>query len=124
MSKTKLTGLTLHGSNAGVLEEKPVIHLYGFAGALGVRNFVFTIVLIRQRLRRMCDESSRIIALNQVLHNASRLEQVDGLAISELVGQRRDTAIRIDGEEPVFLLCVLADLDLLNLVRQTAMVNG
>lgn len=72
----------------------------------------------------MCDESSRIIALNQVLHNASRLEQVDGLAISELVGQRRDTAIRIDGEEPVFLLCVLADLDLLNLVRQTAMVNG
>jgi hypothetical protein len=116
--------LTLHRSHTGVLEEKPVVSLYGFAGALGVRDLVFAIMLIRQRLRRKCDEISRIIALNQVLHDASRLKQVDGLAISELVGQRRDTTIRVDGEEPVFLLCVLADVNLLNLVRETAIVNG
>lgn len=116
--------MTLHRSHAGVLEEKPVIHLYSFAGALGVRYLVFAIMSIRQRLRRKCNGSSRIIALNQVLHDASRLEQVNGLAISELVGQRRDTTIWVDGEEPVFLLCVLADVNLLNLVRNTGIVNG
>lgn len=105
--KDTLTGLTLHRSYAGVLKEEPVVHLIPLAGALGIRDLVLGIV-----------------ALNEVLHDASRLEQVDGLTISELVGQCRNTTIRVDGQEPILLLRVLADVDLLDLVGKTAIVNG
>lgn len=60
-----------------------------------------------------------IVALNQVLHDASRFKQVDGLAVGELVGQGRNTSIRVDSKKPVFLLSVLADIDLLGLVGKT-----
>jgi hypothetical protein len=64
-----------------------------------------------------------IVALDQVLHDASRLEQVDGLAISELVGQGGYAAIGVDGKEPILLLGVLANVDLFGLVRETITVS-
>lgn len=77
-----------------------------FATSFGIRNLVLS-----------------VISFNQVLHDASRLEQVDGRAIGKLVGQGRNTTIRVYGKKPVFLLCVLADVDLLDLVGKTATVS-
>lgn len=97
-----LTCLTLHGPNSGVLVEQPVVRLIVLARSLRVRDLVLGVV-----------------ALNKVLHDAARFEQVDGFAIGKLVGQSRNAAIGVDGKEPVFLLSVLADIDLLNLVGKT-----
>lgn len=101
-----LTRLTLHGTHTGILEVQPVVRLIPLTATFGIRDLVL-----------------RIVALNQVLHDASRLEQVDGLSVSELVSQCRDAAIGIDRKEPVFLLRVLADIDLLDFVGKTAIVS-
>lgn len=98
--------MTLHRSNAGILVEQPVVRLVVLATSFGVRDFVLGVV-----------------SLHEVLHDASRLEQVDGLTIGEFIGQGRDAAIRVDGKEPVLLLCVLADIDLLNLVGNTTILS-
>ena len=98
--------MTLHGSQPSILEEQPVVHLVPFTATLGVRNLVLGIV-----------------ALNKVQHDASRLEQVDRLTVGELVSHCRNSAIGVDGEEPVFLLRVFADVDLLDLVRKAVIVS-
>ena len=98
--------MTLHRSNASVLVEQPVVGLVVLASPLGVRDFV------------LC-----VVTLNEILHDAARLEQVDGLAIGELVGQSRNAAVGVDGKEPVLLLSVLADIDLLNLVGKTTILS-
>jgi hypothetical protein len=61
----------------------------------------------------------RIVSLNQVLHDASRLEEIDRLAIGKGVGQGGDPAIRVDGAEPGLLLGVFADIDFVDFVGQT-----
>jgi hypothetical protein len=48
-----------------------------------------------------------IVALDEVLHDGARLEQVDGLAVGEGVGQGGNAAIGVDGEEPGLFLRVL-----------------
>ena len=98
--------MTLHRSKAGVLVKQPIVHLVVLASPLGVRDLVLGVV-----------------TLNEILHDASRLEQVDGLAIGELVGQGRNAAIGVDGEEPVLLLRVLGNIDLLNLVGKTTALS-
>lgn len=41
----EVVGLPLHGAEAGVQEEEPVVDLIGFAGAFGVGDFVGGVVL-------------------------------------------------------------------------------
>jgi hypothetical protein len=96
----------LHRSNTCVLEEKPIVHLIPLAATLGVRDLVLG-----------------IIALNQVLHDASRLEQIDCLAIGKFVGKGRNSAIGVDGKKPVLLLCVLTNVNLLDLVGKTNSIS-
>ena len=77
----------------------------------------------------------RVVAVNEILHDGTALEQVDRLAISEGVRYGRNASIGVDLEEPGllrrgiclafhpepvcldvrvegYLLCVLADVDL------------
>lgn len=79
----KVVCLALHGANACILEEEPVVHLVVFAGALGERNLVLWVILVRQ-----------------VLQDTTRLEQADFLTIGELVGQSGNPAIGVDLKEP------------------------
>lgn len=79
-----LTSLPLHRTYARILEEQPIVCLIPLPGALGVADLVF-----------------RIIALNKILHDASRLEEPYGLAIGKSVGKRGNAAIRVDSEELV-----------------------
>lgn len=96
----------MHRSNTSILEEQPVVHVVPLAATLGVRDLVISIV-----------------TLDQVLHNASGFEQVDRLAIRKLVGEGWNTAIGVDSEEPILLLCILADVDLLNFVGKSVIVS-
>lgn len=85
----EVVSLALHGTNAGVLEEQPVVHLVVFAGALGEGDLVVGVIL-----------------LCQVLQNAAGLEQADLLAVTESVRQSGDAAVGVDLEEPAAQLSV------------------
>lgn len=98
-----LTRLSLHRSNACIHEEQPIVHLIVFPGAFGETDLVFW-----------------IIAIYEILHDASRLEEVDGFAISKGVGYGRDATIGVNGAEPWLLLRVFADVDLVGFIRDTA----
>ena len=63
----------------------------------------------------------RVIALYQVQHDASRLEEIDGFSVGESVGQCWNAPVRIDCPEPWLFLGVFADIDLLGLVGYPAM---
>ena len=69
---------------------------------------------------RIADLVLSIVAFDEVLHDRPRLEEIDGFPIGESVSERWNAPIGIDGCEPWFLLCVLGDIDLLNLIGQTA----
>lgn len=62
----EMVRLPLHGAEAGVLEEEPVVDLVGFAGALRIRDFVVWVILVRE-----------------VLEDAAGFEEVDCLAVFE-----------------------------------------
>jgi hypothetical protein len=94
-----LTRLTLHRPNSSILEEQPVVHLVPLPGTPGEADLVLG-----------------VITVNQVLHYAPGLEEVDGLAIREGIGKCWDAAIGVDGAEPWLFLGVLADVDLVGLV--------
>lgn len=64
-----LTCLSLHWAYTGVHEEQPVVHLVVLPCALGETDLV------------LC-----VVALDEILHDATALEEVDGLAVSEGVG--------------------------------------
>jgi hypothetical protein len=52
------------------------------------------------------------------LHNAPGFEEADGFAVGKNIGQCGNTPIWIDGEEPVFLLGVFANVDFVSGVGQ------
>jgi hypothetical protein len=74
--------LTLHRSNSCILEKQPIVHFVPFPGPLGEADLV------------LC-----VVAIDQVLHDASRFEEVDCLPIGEGVSHRWDAAIGVDCEE-------------------------
>jgi len=92
--KCILTGLSLHRPHPRVLEKQPIVRLIPFACALRIADFVVFVV-----------------PGDEILHNRPRLEKVDLLSIGELVCQGWDTAVRVDFEEPVFLLHILGYVD-------------
>lgn len=75
--------LALHGAHARVLEEQPVDHLVVLARAGRVRDLVVLVVLV-----------------DQVLQDASRLEDADLLAVCERVRNRGDASVGVDFKEP------------------------
>jgi hypothetical protein len=100
--KITLTRLSLHRAHSSVLEEEPVVRLIPLPRALRKANLVFG-----------------IIAFHQVLHDASRLEEIDWFAVGEGVSQCWNAPIGVDSAEPRFFLGIFADLDLLGLVWNT-----
>lgn len=58
-----------------------------------------------------------VIALDQVLHNASRFEDTDCFAVGESIGDGGNAAIGIDLQEPGFFLRVLGHVNAGDLVR-------
>lgn len=75
----EVVSLALHGADAGVLEEEPVVHLVVFAGTPGERDLVLGIILF-----------------DQILQDATRLEKADLLAVAESVGQGGNAAVGVD----------------------------
>jgi len=59
-----------------------------------------------------------IVPLNQVHHNAATLEQIDHLAIGELVRDRGDATVGVDGEKLGRFLLVGGEGELLDVVRE------
>lgn len=66
-----------------MLEVNPIVHLIVLAGALRVGNLVVLVVL-----------------LDQVLKDASGLEEPDFLTVGKGIRESGDTSIGIDLEEP------------------------
>jgi hypothetical protein len=97
-----LTRLSLHRPKPRIQEEQPVVRLIPLSRPLGIADLVLGIV-----------------ALHKILHDASRFEEVDCLAIAECVGQGGYAAVRVDCEEPGLLLNVLGDIDLMGFVGET-----
>lgn len=75
--------LALHGPHARVLEEQPVGHLVVLARASRVGDLVVLVVLV-----------------DQVLEDASGLEDADLLAVGERVRDRGDASVGVDFKEP------------------------
>lgn len=71
--------LALHGADAGVLEEEPVVHLIVLARALRKGDLVL-----------------RVVLLCHVLEDAARLKQADLLPIAERISQGGDATIGVD----------------------------
>ena len=65
-----------------------------------------------------------VILIDQVLLDASRLKQIDGLTICESVRQSWNPSIGIDFQEPWLLLGVLGDINLGYLVRQSEFLQS
>lgn len=65
----EVVGLALHGAQAGVEEEEPVVHFVGFPRAFRVGDSVVSVVL-----------------LDEVLHDGAGFEEADGAAVGEGVG--------------------------------------
>jgi len=59
-----------------------------------------------------------IVPLDQVHHNAATLEQIDRLAIGELVRDRGDATIGVDGEKLGRFLFVGGEGKFLDVVRE------
>lgn len=97
--------MTLHWAYTCVHEKQPVVHLVVLPRAFGETDLV------------LC-----IVALDEVLHDATALEEVDRFAISEGICQSWNPAIRVDGSKPGLLLGVLADVDFLDFVGETGMM--
>ena len=95
----EVIGLPLHGTDTSVQEEQPVIHLVVLACAW-----------------READLEVLVISGYDVLHHAARLEEADLLAVIEGVCHGRNATVGVDLEEPWFLLCVLRDVDPVNIV--------
>lgn len=91
----------LHWPDTRIHEVHPVVHLVALPAALGEADQVLGIVL-----------------LDEVLHDAPRLEQPDRLAIVECVRQRGNAAVGVDVEKPGLFLHVLRHLDFVGRVRE------
>lgn len=63
-----------------------------------------------------------VVSLHKVLHDGPALKEPDQLSIGESIRESRNATIRIDFEEPRFLLRVFPEGDLRGLVRKTIQV--
>ena len=61
-----------------------------------------------------------VVVVGKILQDASRLEDVNGLAIIKCIGYGRNTAIGVDFKEPWLLLLILAEFELLDFVWEAA----
>lgn len=91
---SEVVSLPLHGTQTAHLPEQPALGLVVLLAALRVRDLLILVV-----------------AFDQVLHDGSRLEQGDGRAVLELVGQSGNAAVGVDFKEPGLFLDVFGDVD-------------
>lgn len=94
--------LSLHGPDARVEEEEPVVDLVRFTRALGV-----------------ADEVIFVVSLDEILHDRAGLEEANRLTIREGICQGGDPAIGIDFEKPRLFLNVLSDIHMVRLIGKT-----
>lgn len=94
--------LSLHGSDARVEEEEPIVDLVGLTRAL-----------------RVTDEMIFVVLLDEILHDRARFEEPNHLPISEGVCQSRDSTIGINFEKPRLFLDVRLDIDMVRLIGKT-----
>lgn len=92
--------LPLHGADAGVQEEEPVVDFVALARAGRVADFV----------------TDAVVLLDEVLHDGARFEEADRLTVGKGVGEGGDAAVGVDGEEEGLLLRVLGYVDFVGLV--------
>lgn len=64
-----------------------------------------------------------IIPLDQVLHDTTTLKQAESLTIVKGIGHGRDSAIRVDIEEPLLLLGVARNIDIMDFVWEPNLSN-
>ena len=95
--------LPLHGANARVHEEKPIVDLVAFAASLGIGNVVVAIV-----------------PFNKVLHYGAGFEETDRFSIGPGVRQGGNAAIRIYQQEMGRLLVVGLQVKAVHLVGKAA----
>lgn len=93
--------LALHGPQAGVLEEQPVVHFVVLARPRRIGNLVLG-----------------VIPRDEVLHDGTGFKQADALAVGKGVGQGGNAAIGVDGKKPGLFLRILADVNFLGLVGE------
>jgi hypothetical protein len=87
------------------LKEQPVVHLIPLP-----RSF------------RIADLVVFVVPGNQILHDRSRLEEVDRLSVRECVCESWDAPVGVDLQEPILLLGVLRKFDLLNFIGEAVRV--
>ena len=97
------TYLPLHRPQSRVLEPRPVVHLVVLPGSPGIADLVVCVILF-----------------DEILEDGAGLEEADGLAVGEGVGDRGDAPVRVDGEEPGFFL----DWGVLEIRGKTRTTNG
>lgn len=91
--------LALHWAHTSIQKEEPVVDFVAFTRPFWIGDGVFSVVL-----------------LDQVLHDAARLEKTDHLAVGKGIRQCRNPAVGVDFQEPRFLLRVLGDVNRMGLV--------
>ena len=100
--------LTLHGPDAGVLEEEPIVYFIALARAGWVADFVVDAVVL----------------LNEILQDRAGFEEADHLAIGKGVGEGGDTAVGVDGEEKGLFLSILAQVNLVSCIGEAEKGQG
>ncbi len=100
--------LALHGADARVEEEEPVVDFVGLARAGRVADFVVDAVVL----------------LDEVLHDGAGFEEADRAAVGEGVGEGGDAAVGVDGEEEGLFLGVLGYVDFVGFVGDAGKGGG
>lgn len=100
--------LALHGTDARVQEEEPVVDFIGLARAGRVADFVVEAVVL----------------LDEVLHDGAGFEEADGAAVGEGVGEGGYAAVGVDGEEEGLFLDVLGYVDFVGFVGDAGKGGG
>lgn len=104
----EMVRLALHGSDARVQEEEPVVDFVGLARAGWVADFVVDAVVL----------------LDEVLHDGAGFEEADRLAVREGVGEGGNAAVGVDGEEEGLFLGVLGYVDFVGFVSDASEGEG
>lgn len=103
-----MVGLSLHRSHPGIHNGQPIVDLIMLLRALREANLMILLIVL----------------LDQILHDASQLEEPNRLTICESVRESGDAAIRIDCKEFRDLALILWDLGFLYGIWEAKFFEG
>lgn len=98
----EMVGLSLHGSDAGIEEEKPVVDFIRLATTGWIGDLVLGLVVL----------------LDEILHDAAGFEESNAFAVGEGVREGGDAAVGVDFEEPGLFLGVGLNVDIVGCVGE------